>query len=264
MDSARPLRDVFADLTGAGNAAGDPEALLRDQGHPELPEHLVAEAVVSYAETAPAEVAEHLAPYVTAHSAVGAGEAPGDEPAVGWLDLLGTAPVGAGPDAELAAGPAADAPADLDSLAPAPDGLEAAAGIGTEGIDAGGIGTEGIEVNGIGTEGIDDVDDFGPDPALGLDFGLGTEAVPETGTGDLADAGPEGAGPESTGPESTGPEGVAPEGVEEPGEGGDVQILSDPSDGEDAAGAAEDWATIEHVADPATVDEPGPEAEPLA
>ena len=160
MDSARPLRDVFADLTGNGAAAGDPEAQLRDQGHPGLPDHLVAEAVVSYAETAPAEVAEHLAPYVTAHSAVGAGETTGDEPPAGWLDLLGTAPAGPG---------LADEPADIDYLAPSPDELDEAAGLG-------------------------------PDPGLGLDFGAdfgtGAELVPAAGTGaeDLAGAAPEGAG----------------------------------------------------------------------
>ncbi|MEU4422838.1 hypothetical protein AB0F81_19595 [Actinoplanes sp. NPDC024001] len=103
MDSARPLRDVFADLTGAGRVAADPGELLRDQGHPALPDDLVAEAVVSYADTAPAEVAEHLAPYVTAHSVVGA-DAEAGEPA-GWMDLLATAPAGAEPD-------------DIDDLAP--------------------------------------------------------------------------------------------------------------------------------------------------
>jgi hypothetical protein len=97
MASARPLRDVFADLVGDPDAAGDPAAFLRDQGHPGLPDHLVAEAVVSYADTAPVEVAEHLAPYVTAHSAVGAGPASGDEPPAGWADLLGTAPDVSGP-----------------------------------------------------------------------------------------------------------------------------------------------------------------------
>jgi hypothetical protein len=107
MAPARPLRDVFADLVGDPSAADDPAALLRDQGHPGLPDHLVAEAVVSYADTAPVEVAEHLAPYVTAHSAVGADAAPGDEPPASWLDLLGTAPDVAGP-------------ADIDDLAPEP------------------------------------------------------------------------------------------------------------------------------------------------
>lgn len=88
MASARPLREVFADLVGAPSATGDPAALLRDQGHDGLPDDLVAEAVVSFADTAPIEVAEQLAPFVTAHSGVG------DEPVPtsGWLDLLGSAP----------------------------------------------------------------------------------------------------------------------------------------------------------------------------
>ncbi|MEV6303146.1 hypothetical protein AB0M02_27300 [Actinoplanes sp. NPDC051861] len=94
MDSARPLRDVFADLTGSGSAGGDPAELLRDQGHPGLPDDLVAEAVVSYADTAPAEVAEHLAPYVTAHSVAAT---PADA-GPGWLDLLATAPAGPAPE----------------------------------------------------------------------------------------------------------------------------------------------------------------------
>src|ERR687890_805827 len=93
MASARPLRDVFADLTGGEYTADDPDALLRDHGHA-LPDDLVAEAVVSFADTAPAEVAEHLAPYVMTHSAVGADPVAGDEPSVGWLDLLGSAPAG--------------------------------------------------------------------------------------------------------------------------------------------------------------------------
>lgn len=115
MASARPLRDVFADLVGAPGTTGDPAALLREHGHPGLPDDLVAEAVVSYADTAPVEVAEHLAPYVTAHSVVGADPEAGDEPAAGWLDLLGTAPDVAGDDA-----------ADLDGLAPERGGFDAA------------------------------------------------------------------------------------------------------------------------------------------
>ncbi|WP_127504643.1 hypothetical protein [Actinoplanes solisilvae] len=104
MASARPLRDVFADLTGAPSAAGDPAGLLRDQGHPGLPDELVAEAVVSFAETAPVEVAEHLAPYVTAHSAVGAEPGAADVDA-DWFDLVGTTP-----------DVAAEQPAGLDDL----------------------------------------------------------------------------------------------------------------------------------------------------
>jgi hypothetical protein len=72
-----PLRDVFAGLAGNG---GDPGDFLRD-----LPADLVAEAVVSYADTAPLEVAEHLAPFVSARfDADDAGET--------WLDLLASAP----------------------------------------------------------------------------------------------------------------------------------------------------------------------------
>jgi hypothetical protein len=73
-----PLRDVFAGLAGNG---GDPGDFLRD-----LPADLVAEAVVSYADTAPLEVAEHLAPFVGARF---------DESDAGetWLDLLASAPV---------------------------------------------------------------------------------------------------------------------------------------------------------------------------
>jgi hypothetical protein len=76
-----PLRDVFAGLAGNG---GDPGDFLRD-----LPADLVAEAVVSYADTAPLEVAEHLAPFVAGHSAVGSEGDAGET----WLDLLASAPV---------------------------------------------------------------------------------------------------------------------------------------------------------------------------
>jgi hypothetical protein len=79
-----PLRDVFAGLAGNG---GDPGDFLRD-----LPADLVAEAVVGYADTAPLEVAERLAPFVGEHSAVGA-EVAGDAGGT-WLDLLASAPVG--------------------------------------------------------------------------------------------------------------------------------------------------------------------------
>jgi hypothetical protein len=91
MASARPLHEVLGDLVGDGDAAhahGDPEAYLAANGHPDLPPDLVAEAVVSYADTAPVDVAEHLAPYVTTHSAVPADEPPTDD----WFGLITTAP----------------------------------------------------------------------------------------------------------------------------------------------------------------------------
>jgi hypothetical protein len=113
MASARPLRDVFADLAGA--PSDDPGALLRDQGHPALPDDLIAEAVVSYADTAPVEVAEHLAPYVTTHSAVGAGPVPADEAAADWAGLLSTAPAGD--------------PAAIDDQPPAPEDVDDGIGL---------------------------------------------------------------------------------------------------------------------------------------
>jgi hypothetical protein len=108
MEPARPLREVFAELAGTGST-GDPGGLLRD-----LPDDLVAEAVVSYAETAPVEIAEHLAPFVSAHSAVGS-ESPSPE---GWLDLLATAPVpvDAADEPDLGFGTGAE-PDDLPELA---------------------------------------------------------------------------------------------------------------------------------------------------
>jgi len=91
MATARPLRDVFADVAGDDGArASDPAELLRTSGHGDLPDHLVAEAVTSYADTAPVEVAEHLSPYVMANSAV-----PGVDTEVdpaSWLEALATAP----------------------------------------------------------------------------------------------------------------------------------------------------------------------------
>lgn len=95
MASTRPLRDVFAELTGDEGVRNiDPAQLLRVSGHPDLPDVLVAEAVVSFADTAPVEVAEHLAPYVAANSAVPPTEpdAVPDLPLSGWVEALATAP----------------------------------------------------------------------------------------------------------------------------------------------------------------------------
>jgi hypothetical protein len=85
MASVRPLREVLADLVGDTDARmSGPEAYLAEQGHGELSPELVAEAVVSFADTAPVEVAEQLAPFVTAHTAGRPGE---------WFDLLTSASV---------------------------------------------------------------------------------------------------------------------------------------------------------------------------
>jgi hypothetical protein len=92
MASARPLRDVFADLAGEHAPATDPAEVLAANGHPGLPDGLVAEAVVNYADTAPIEVAAHLSPYVIANSPVPLGPEAGDEPMT-WLHALTSAPV---------------------------------------------------------------------------------------------------------------------------------------------------------------------------
>jgi hypothetical protein len=107
MDTTRPLHDVFAGLAGTG-AGAEPADVLRAGGHESLPDALVAEAVVSYADTAPIEVAEHLSTFVRAHSPV-PGADDGTE-APGWLDALTTAP------AAVDAAPAGAT--DLDGIGP--------------------------------------------------------------------------------------------------------------------------------------------------
>jgi hypothetical protein len=123
MVAARPLREVFTDLTGDEEArrahAADPDSFLAAHGHPDLPSDLVAEAVVSYADTAPPEVAEHLAPYVLEHSSVPR-EQMGAEPAEpeSWFELIASAPgaeeIGAAPDLDHEL--FGDAPLDHDAL----------------------------------------------------------------------------------------------------------------------------------------------------
>jgi hypothetical protein len=81
------LREVFDELAGGGEA--DPAGALADRGYGELPEPLLSEAIVSYADTAPVEVAEHLSPFVMVHSAV---PVDGDVTAGDGLALLATAP----------------------------------------------------------------------------------------------------------------------------------------------------------------------------
>lgn len=83
MDDVRPLHEVFAELARSG--AGRPPL--------ELPEDLVIEAIISYADTASAEVAAHLAPFVTAHSPITPDAAPSGDAARG-LELLAGAPTG--------------------------------------------------------------------------------------------------------------------------------------------------------------------------
>jgi hypothetical protein len=88
---ARPLRELLADLVGDAGAraayGADPAGYLAEHGHADLPEPLVSEAVVSYADTAPVEVAEALAPYVAAHGPVPSESAESTD----WFDLLTSA-----------------------------------------------------------------------------------------------------------------------------------------------------------------------------
>ncbi|GLW30381.1 hypothetical protein [Actinoplanes regularis] len=93
MGTARSLREIFGELAGAGDRAGtDPADLLARAGHPGLPEELVAQAVAGFAETARPEIAEHLAPYVMAHSPIPGPDGDSGEALTPWLDLLVTAP----------------------------------------------------------------------------------------------------------------------------------------------------------------------------
>ena len=113
MEPVRSLRELFSALSGGHSGAeSDPTAMLAAEGHGDLPGDLMAEAIVNYADTAPVEVAEHLSPYVMAHSAV-----PGVDPGAGHLE--GSAADG------LALLTSAPDPApvgeDLDGLAPATD-----------------------------------------------------------------------------------------------------------------------------------------------
>jgi hypothetical protein len=118
MEPQRSLRAVFGDLAGDESARppeddgpGDLGDLLAAMGYPGLPDSLIAEAITSYADTAPAEVAEHLAPFVLANSPV-----PVDDPQeeldsaqaldqigpLDPLDLLVTAPTSLAADDHLA------------------------------------------------------------------------------------------------------------------------------------------------------------------
>ena len=82
----RPGRDA-----GRRRRAG---RVLRASGHADLPDGLVAEAVVSYADTAPIEVAEHLSPFVMANSPVPRTDAAPRRPRAGSTLLASAADVG--------------------------------------------------------------------------------------------------------------------------------------------------------------------------
>jgi hypothetical protein len=89
---SRPLHAVFSELLddeAMRQAYGaDPASLLEAAGHPDLPADLVNEAVASYTDTAPPALAEHLAPFVMAHSPFSGAADPAE---LDGLALLATA-----------------------------------------------------------------------------------------------------------------------------------------------------------------------------
>jgi hypothetical protein len=86
LEPARSLHEVFQTLAGDP----DPDAVLAAAGYAGLPADLLTEAIVSFADTAPPEVAEHLSPVVLgASSDAGLGlELLTSAPQVTWDDDL--------------------------------------------------------------------------------------------------------------------------------------------------------------------------------
>jgi hypothetical protein len=86
LEPARSLHEVFQTLAGDP----DPDAVLAAAGYAGLPADLLTEAIVSVADTAPPEVAEHLSPVVLgASSDAGLGlELLTSAPQVTWDDDL--------------------------------------------------------------------------------------------------------------------------------------------------------------------------------
>lgn len=190
MAPAHPLHDLLAGLadgTVDRRDSNDLAATLREGGHPDLPDGAVAEAIVSYADTAAVEVAEHLAPFVAGHSAVPLDPALGTAMEVrDGLELLATAPFADPLDEPMIGGmpaagePAPDAGAGLTDPADLDFGTGAAAGTDT-GSDVAGA---------AGQPGPAEVGTAGPDP---LEFAALPEPDPADGPGlvDLFPTGPE-------------------------------------------------------------------------
>ncbi|GAB3168876.1 hypothetical protein GCM10027059_32530 [Myceligenerans halotolerans] len=95
------MHDVLSERAGSGDSPAVVAEALRAAGH-DLPGDLVGEAVASFADTAPAAVAEHLSPFTTAYGLDGLAD-PADLDAAEMLPdglaLLASAP---------AVGPASD------------------------------------------------------------------------------------------------------------------------------------------------------------
>ncbi|WFE22151.1 hypothetical protein O7621_01910 [Solwaraspora sp. WMMD937] len=182
MAPARSLHEIFAGLPGDAAAHSDVAAVLDANGYADLSPELLAQAVVSFADTAPAEVAEHLAPFVTAHSQVGGdGTVPDD--LASPLDLLATAPA-----------PAFDAPTPDD---PAFDRLDLD-GPGFDAVPPDGPGFDdpaGFDTPGFDTPAGFDDPGFAAGPEIDAAFGRGdgpTVDDRESATVDPSPAGPTG------------------------------------------------------------------------
>ena len=91
MTRVPSLRELFERLAGESQ---DPHAALEAAGYGDLEPHLINEAIVNYAHGAPIEVAEHLSPFVIAHSGVPQGaEGVHETPdTVDGLSMLSSAP----------------------------------------------------------------------------------------------------------------------------------------------------------------------------
>lgn len=163
MADVRPLKELLSDLVGSADTHADgPAAYLAEHGH-DLPPDLVAEAVVSYADTAPPEVAEHLAPFVTAHTS-------GLEPESDWFDLLTSAPdpaddLDAEPDVDALHDPHDSGPDDLDGDLDADDGTDPEHDLGFGSGHHMDFGTGSVDALDLPPAHHDPVPDLVPDPA---------------------------------------------------------------------------------------------------
>lgn len=133
MPTSASLRELLDVVAGGGARTGPLSEVLAEAGYGEVPPDLLVEAVSSYADSAPLEVAESLSPFVVHHSpaAVDApewGDGGGavldlDDPEAALELLTGAAPTVGPDDADVGGGPddAPDLDRELLELASEPD-----------------------------------------------------------------------------------------------------------------------------------------------
>lgn len=159
------LREVFEELAGGGHP--DPAAVLRAHGF-DLPDAELRYALVTYAHSAPVDVAGHLQPYVVANSPVSWEDTPETASLADGLELLATAPPpGAGSE---------DPTADLDGV---PGGTAAVGAVTAAGTE-----TAADRLD-VGSEVTADRLDFGG----GADAPVGPAAGPDPGDAEPLSAG---------------------------------------------------------------------------